>query len=61
VTDDSFLHANPYPNTVAPGQVRECEAGNENYTRSRLRNRQAIGNLPGSQGTFNAPTRRNLP
>ena len=30
-TDDSFLHANPYPNTAAPGQVRECEAGNENY------------------------------
>ena len=61
VTDDSFLHANPYPNTVAPGQVRECEAGNENYRRSGLRNRQAIGNLPGSQGTFSSPTRRNLP
>jgi virulence factor Mce-like protein len=61
LTDDSFLHANPYPNTAAPGQDRECEAGNERYSENRLRNRQAIGNLAGGQGTFNAPTRRNLP
>jgi virulence factor Mce-like protein len=61
LTDDSFLHSNPYPNTAAPGQERECEAANESYSRSGLRNRQAIGNLPGSQGTFNAPTRRSLP
>jgi hypothetical protein len=61
VTDDSFLHSNPYPNTAAPGQVRECEAGNEDYSAGRLRNRQAIGNLPGAQGTFNLPTRRRLP
>jgi ABC-type transporter Mla subunit MlaD len=60
VTDDSFLHANPYPNTAAPGQERECEAGNENYRRSGLHNRQAIGNLPGSQGTSSSPTRRKL-
>ncbi len=58
LTDDSFLHSNPYPNTAAPGQVRECEAGNENYKRNRLRNRQAVGNLPGDQGTANEPTRR---
>jgi ABC-type transporter Mla subunit MlaD len=58
VTDDSFLHSNPYPNTAAPGQDRECEAGNEEYSRNRLRNRQAIGNLPGSQGTFSVHTRR---
>ena len=61
LTDDSFLHSNPYPNSAAPGQERECESGNENYAASRLRNRQAIGNLPGGQGTFSAPTRRSLP
>jgi phospholipid/cholesterol/gamma-HCH transport system substrate-binding protein len=61
LNDDSFLHSNPYPNTAAPGQERECEAGNENYRRNRLRNRQAIGNLPGSQGTASEPTRRGLP
>jgi virulence factor Mce-like protein len=61
VSDDSFLHSNPYPNTAAPGQVRECEAGNENYAAGRLRNRQAIGNLPGGQGAFSTPTRRRLP
>ncbi len=27
----NFLHYNPYPNTAAPGQPRECEAGNEPY------------------------------
>jgi hypothetical protein len=61
LTDDSFLHSNPYPNSAGPGQDLECESGNERYSQNRLRNRQAIGNLPGSQGTFNAPTRRNLP
>ena len=45
---DSFLHSNPYPNTAAPGQERECEAGNERYQPGR----QAIGNQPGNQGTF---------
>jgi ABC-type transporter Mla subunit MlaD len=49
---DSFLHANPYPNTAAPGQVRECEAGNEDYTVFRLKDRQVIGNVPGAQGLF---------
>jgi virulence factor Mce-like protein len=27
----NFLHANPYPNTGAPGQPNGCEAGNEQY------------------------------
>jgi hypothetical protein len=45
--DPNFLHVNPYPNTASPGQTRECEAGNETYAR----NRQAIGNVPGNQGT----------
>ena len=45
--DPNYLHMNPYPNTAAPGQTRECEAGNETYAR----NKQAIGNIPGNQGT----------
>jgi len=43
----NYLHVNPYPNTAAPGQTRECEAGNEPYAAGR----QVIGNIPGSQGT----------
>ncbi len=42
----NFLHYNPYPNTAAPGQTRECEAGNEPF----LAGRQVIGNVPGNQG-----------
>jgi ABC-type transporter Mla subunit MlaD len=48
--DPNFLHVNPYPNTAAPGQTRECEAGNDganNYAKGR----QAIGQIPGNQGT----------
>ena len=44
---ENHLHANPYPNTAAPGQERECEAGNEAY----LAGRTLIGNVPGAQGT----------
>jgi virulence factor Mce-like protein len=47
VANANFLHVNPYPNTAAPGQVRECEAGNEPY----IIGRQVIGNVPGNQGT----------
>jgi virulence factor Mce-like protein len=54
---DSFLHSNPYPNTAAPGQTPECEAGNESYTP----NRQVIGNVPGNQGTNVDQTKRVLP
>ncbi|HMJ36805.1 MAG TPA: MlaD family protein [Baekduia sp.] len=43
---DNFLHANPYPNTSAPGQTAECEAGNEPYAAGK----QVIGNVPGNQG-----------
>ena len=46
---------------MAPGQAEECEAGNESQPPHYLRNRQAIGNLPGSQGAFTNPTRRKLP
>jgi hypothetical protein len=40
----NFLHINPYPNTAAPGQPRECEAGNEPYLPG-----QRLGNVPGVQ------------
>ncbi|MSW51659.1 MAG: MCE family protein [Actinobacteria bacterium] len=43
---DSVLHSNPYPNTAAPGQPRECEAGNEVYVPGR----QMIGNTPANEG-----------
>jgi virulence factor Mce-like protein len=45
-TSDNYLHANPYPNTAAPGQTQECEAGNEAYAPGQ----QVIGNVPGDQG-----------
>ncbi|HEU4978798.1 MAG TPA: MlaD family protein [Solirubrobacteraceae bacterium] len=43
----NHLHANPYPNEAAPGQPRECEAGNEPYAVGRT----MIGNVAGNQGT----------
>ena len=43
----NYLHYNPYPNTAAPGQTQECEAGNEPYKVGQ----QMIGNVPGNQGT----------
>jgi ABC-type transporter Mla subunit MlaD len=44
-TRDNHLHTNPYPNTAAPGQPRECESGNEPY----LAGQTVLGNVPGSQ------------
>jgi hypothetical protein len=44
---DNYLHSNPYPNFGAPGQERECEAGNESW----LPGRRVIGNQPGNQGS----------
>ena len=41
----NHLHINPYPNTAAPGQPRECEAGNEPYLRGRV----VTSNVPGTQ------------
>jgi virulence factor Mce-like protein len=56
---ESHLHYNPYPNTAAPGQPRECEAGNEPYNAGTT----LIGNPPGNQGTVTEgqlrPKRRN--
>src|SRR4051794_29206563 len=54
--EDSFLHSNPYPNTAAPGQPHECEAGNEKY----LPGRQVIGNHPSLQPAKTEPTKRSL-
>jgi virulence factor Mce-like protein len=45
--DKNFLHSNPYPNTAAPGQTHECEAGNEPYKAGKV----VFGNVPGNQGT----------
>ncbi len=44
-TEDNHLHTNPYPNTAAPGQPRECEAGNEPF----LRGRTVLTNPSGTQ------------
>jgi len=46
----NYLHYNPYPNTAAPGQTHECEAGNETY----IDGQPVIGNVPGNQGTNTA-------
>ena len=42
----NHLHVNPYPNTAAPGQTRECEGGNEPYVAGQT----VIGNVAGNQG-----------
>jgi virulence factor Mce-like protein len=47
---DNYLHTNPYPNTAAPGQPKECEAGNEVFYQGR----QVTGNIPGDQGAKTA-------
>jgi virulence factor Mce-like protein len=39
----NHLHLNPYPNTAAPGQPKECEAGNEIFQAGRT----MVGNPPG--------------
>jgi hypothetical protein len=43
----NHLHSNGYPHTAAPGQTKECEAGNEPYAAGKT----VIGNVPGNQGT----------
>ena len=43
----NHLNVNPYPNTAAPGQTRECEAGRTPFQRGTT----VIGNTPGNQGT----------
>jgi hypothetical protein len=43
---ENHTHLTPYPNTAAPGQERECQAGNERYARGQT----VVGNTPGNQG-----------
>jgi len=50
----NFLHANPYPNSSAPGEPRECEAGNETYAQRET----VIGNTPSRQRAATEPTTR---
>jgi virulence factor Mce-like protein len=42
---DNHVHIDPYPNTGAPGQPQECEAGNEPY----LAGQTVTSNVPGTQ------------
>lgn len=44
---DNHLHVNPYPNTAAPGQTKECEAGNQSYQIGKT----VIGKQSGNQST----------
>jgi hypothetical protein len=43
----NHLHFNAYPNTAAPGQTQECEAGREPWDEKET----VIGNVAGNQGT----------
>jgi virulence factor Mce-like protein len=49
---DNHLHTNPYPHTAAPGQPKECEAGNEPYARGRT----VLTNPPGTQSATTEKT-----
>jgi len=42
----NHLHSNPFPNTAAPGQPKECEAGNEQFNGSVT----TIGNTSRNDG-----------
>jgi phospholipid/cholesterol/gamma-HCH transport system substrate-binding protein len=44
---ENHVHLTPYPNTAAPGQERECQAGNERYVSGQT----IVGNQAGNQGT----------
>jgi hypothetical protein len=44
-TVENHLHTNPYPNTAAPGQPKECEAANEPY----IAGKTITSNVPGTQ------------
>jgi ABC-type transporter Mla subunit MlaD len=62
LTEDSFLHSNPYPNTAASGQTRECEAGNEGYSvrYGNGKDIQAVGNSGTPPVTYVEKTKREL-
>ena len=44
---DDLIVGQCAPLNAAPGQERECQAGNERYTRGQT----VVGNQPGNQGT----------
>jgi virulence factor Mce-like protein len=46
-SEANHLHTNPYPNSAAPGQPKECEGGNEPYYAGKT----MLGHIPGNQGT----------
>jgi virulence factor Mce-like protein len=50
---DNHLHTNPYPNTMAPGQPKECEAANETYDAGVT----VLSNDPGTQSSTTESTR----
>jgi hypothetical protein len=47
------LHVDPYPNAAAPGETRECSAGNEPYP-----NKAVLGNPAGNVGIKTEKTTR---
>ena len=48
----NFLHYNPYPNTAAPSQTHECEAGREVYKAGQtVIGNSTSGGQSGNQGT----------
>ena len=59
-TLENHLHTNPYPNTAAPGQPKECEAGNEPYIKGRTVTSNVAGHAAGGDGgqALMARTRR---
>ena len=44
-TQANHLHTDPYPHTGAPGEPKECEAGNEPYQGGQT----VTSNVPGTQ------------
>lgn len=50
--DTNYLHSNPYPFTAAPGQPKDCMAGNEVYEMGK----QVIGNPPGQKPGTDMPS-----
>ena len=44
---ENHAHLTPYPNTAAPGQEQECQAGNERYAQGQT----IAANQAGNQGT----------
>jgi ABC-type transporter Mla subunit MlaD len=47
------VHANAFPNTASPGQIKECSAGNEPFPHKLV-----IGNPPGNVGLTTQKTTR---